>query len=149
MTAGVVIVGGGQAGFQVAASLRGDGYAGPIRLIGAESHRPTSGRRCPRGCCSARWTRERLLFRQPAFYAAQAIDLLLGETVTALDRPRGRSRPPAAESIPYDTLVLATGTRVRPLPVPGTELDGVVYLRTLDEFGGAGPADRPAHRGSS
>lgn len=136
MTAGVVIIGGGQAGFQVAASLRGDGFTGPIRLIGAESHVPYQRPPLSKGLLLGKMDRARLLFRQPAFYATQGIDLLLGETVTALD-PAARSVTTASgQPIPYDTLVLATGTRVRPLPVPGTELDGVVYLRTLDESEG-------------
>ena len=136
MAAGVVIVGGGQAGFQVAASLRGDGYTGPIRLIGAESHVPYQRPPLSKGLLLGKMDRTRLLFRQPAFYATQGIDLLLGETATALDPAARTVTTASGQPIPYDTLVLATGTRVRPLPVPGTELDGVVYLRTLDESEG-------------
>ena len=56
----------------------------------------------------------------------------LGDTVTAIDRGGRTVTTASGERIPYGVLVLATGTRVRPLPLPGTELDGVMYLRTLE-----------------
>ena len=133
MGAGVVIVGGGQAGFQVAASLRAGGYAKPIRIVSAEDHPPYQRPPLSKAFLLGKMERERLLFRQPAFYAAQAIELVLGETVVAVDRGAPTVVTAAGRRLPYDALVLATGTRVRPLPVPGGELDGVVYLRTLEE----------------
>ena len=133
MTESVVIVGGGQAGFQVAASLRAGGYAGAVRLIGTEPHPPYQRPPLSKALLLGKMERERLLFRQPAFYEAQAIELRLGETVTGLDRAARSVTVTNGEAVPYETLVLATGTRVRPLPVPGAELAGVVYLRTLDE----------------
>jgi 3-phenylpropionate/trans-cinnamate dioxygenase ferredoxin reductase subunit len=135
-TAGVVIVGGGQAGFQVAASLRALGHAGPIRLIGAESDPPYQRPPLSKAYLLGKMERERLLFRQPAFYAAQGIELLLGDAAIAIDRAARTVATATGRVVPYDTLVLATGTRVRPLPVPGTELAGVAYLRTLAESEG-------------
>jgi 3-phenylpropionate/trans-cinnamate dioxygenase ferredoxin reductase subunit len=135
VTAGVVIVGAGQAGFQVAASLRADGHAGPIRLIGAEAHPPYQRPPLSKGLLLGKMARERLLFRQPNFYDAQAVELQLGTTVTAIDRGGHAIMTASGERIPYDILVLATGTRIRPLPLPGTALDGVMYLRTLDHAG--------------
>ena len=132
MTAGVVIVGGGQAGLQVAASLRADGHAGPILLIGAESELPYQRPPLSKGLLLGTMQRDRLLFRQRPFYDAQAIELRLGEAVTAIHRVDRALATASGQRIPYDVLVLATGTRVRPLPLPGTELDGVMYLRTLE-----------------
>ena len=132
MTAGVVIVGAGQAGFQVAASLRAGGHTGSIQLIGTEAHPPYQRPPLSKGLLLGKMERERLLFRQPSFYGAQAISLRLGDTVTAIDRGNRTVTTAHGESIPYGVLVLATGTRVRPLPLPGTELDGVMYLRTLE-----------------
>ena len=133
MTAGVVIVGAGQAGFQVAASLRGEGHAGPILLLGAEDHPPYQRPPLSKGLLLGKMARDRLLFRQPDFYAGKAIDLRLGQTVAAIDRAGRTVTTAAGERIAYETLVLATGTRVRPLPAPGVELTGVAYLRTLEE----------------
>lgn len=133
MNGGVVIVGAGQAGFQVAASLRADGESGPIQLIGSESHPPYQRPPLSKAMLLGKMERERLLFRQPAFYAAQAIELRLDTTVTRIDRAQRTIETADGASLPYGTLVLATGTRVRPLPLPGTDLDGVMYLRTLGD----------------
>ncbi|MFO1049672.1 MAG: FAD-dependent oxidoreductase [Geminicoccaceae bacterium] len=135
MSDAIVIVGAGQAGFQVAASLRGEGFAGPIRLLGAEPHPPYQRPPLSKGLLLGKMEPERLLFRQPSFYATQAIDLDLGRPVAAIDRRERRVVDAAGVAEPYDRLVLATGTRVRPLAVPGVELDGVLYLRTLDHSG--------------
>ena len=135
MSDAIVIVGAGQAGFQVAASLRGEGFAGPIRLLGAESHPPYQRPPLSKGLLLGKMEPARLLFRQPSFYAAQAIDLDLGRPVAAVDRGARRVVDTAGVAEPYHRLVLATGTRVRPLAVPGVELDGVLYLRTLDHSG--------------
>jgi 3-phenylpropionate/trans-cinnamate dioxygenase ferredoxin reductase subunit len=133
MTAGVVIVGGGQAGFQVAASLRAGGYEAPVRLVGAEAWLPYQRPPLSKGLLLGKMARERLLFRQAAYYGTQGIELRLGETVTAVDPAARAVSTAVGTTLPYDALVLATGTRVRPLPVPGTELDGVLYLRTIDD----------------
>jgi 3-phenylpropionate/trans-cinnamate dioxygenase ferredoxin reductase subunit len=130
---GVVIVGGGQAGFQVAASLRAEGYQGSIRLVAAEVHPPYQRPPLSKALLLGKMDKSRLLFRQPAFYEAQGIELLLGERVAAVDPAARRVRTAGGRTLAYDALVLATGTRVRPLPVAGTELDGVVYLRTIEE----------------
>ncbi|MFO1066901.1 MAG: FAD-dependent oxidoreductase, partial [Geminicoccaceae bacterium] len=135
MSDSIVIVGAGQAGFQVAASLRGEGFAGLIRLLGAEPHPPYQRPPLSKGLLLGKMEPARLLFRQPSFYAAQAIELELGRPVAAIDRGARRVVDTAGVAEPYDRLVLATGTRVRPLVVPGVELDGVLYLRTLDHSG--------------
>ena len=98
MTAGVVIVGGGQAGFQVAASLRADGYGGSIRLIGAEDHPPYQRPPLSKGLLLGKMERERLLFRQPAFYASRRRSTC-GWADRDRDRPGGpcgRPPPPAS-----------------------------------------------------
>ncbi|MFL5336105.1 MAG: FAD-dependent oxidoreductase, partial [Geminicoccaceae bacterium] len=114
----MLIVGGGQAGFQVAASLRADGYDGPIRLIGAERHPPYQRPPLSKGVLLVKMDRARLLFRQPSYYPAQDIELVLGDAVTAIDRPTQTVTTVAGRALRYDRLVLATGTRVRPLTVP-------------------------------
>ena len=71
MTAGVVIVGAGQAGFQVAASLRAGGHTGSIQLIGTEAHPPYQRPPLSKGLLLGKMERERLLFRQPSFFATR------------------------------------------------------------------------------
>jgi 3-phenylpropionate/trans-cinnamate dioxygenase ferredoxin reductase subunit len=133
MASGVVIVGGGQAGFQAAASLRSGGYAEPIRIVGAEPHHPYQRPPLSKSLLLGKTDGPPLFYRQPAFYAAQAVDLLLSETVTAIDPAARRVELVGGSHLSFDALLLATGARVRTLPIEGAELDGVLYLRTLDE----------------
>ena len=95
MTAGVVIIGGGQAGFQVAASLRAGGHRGPIRLIGAEAWLPYQRPPLSKALLLGKMERERLLFRQESFYRTHGIELVLGETVTAIEPAARILLPPA------------------------------------------------------
>src|SRR3712207_7236752 len=83
MASGVVIVGGGQAGFQAAASLRSGGYAEPIRIVGTEPYHPYQRPPLSKSLLLGKSDGPPLFYRQPAFYAAQGIDLLLGERATA------------------------------------------------------------------
>jgi 3-phenylpropionate/trans-cinnamate dioxygenase ferredoxin reductase subunit len=128
MAHGVVIVGAGQAGFQLAASLRLNGYDGPVTLIGDEPHIPYQRPPLSKAFLSGKQDAHHLFLRPASFYSANRIDLLTGETVTAIDRVGRRVKLASGSSLPYETLVLAVGARIRELP-----LDGVCYLRTLDD----------------
>lgn len=133
MAAGTVIVGGGQAGFQAAASLRAGGYALPIRIVAEEPHPPYQRPPLSKSHLLGKTDGPPLFYRQPGFYAAQRIELVLGDAVVAVDRAARRVALASGSRLAYDHLVLATGARVRRLPVEGAEQDGVLYLRTLDE----------------
>jgi 3-phenylpropionate/trans-cinnamate dioxygenase ferredoxin reductase component len=131
---GVVIVGAGQAGFQIASSLRIAGFEGPIALIGDEPSLPYQRPPLSKGFMVGKQDIEGTALRPLAFYQSHRIDLVTGTKVTAIDRV-GRSVSLASgsgvpRSLHYDTLVLAVGARNRTLPVKGIELDGVCYLRT-------------------
>ncbi len=125
---GVVIAGTGQAGFQAAASLRQQGYVESITLIGDEPHIPYQRPPLSKEFVAGKQDVRHLFFRPESFYSTNRIDLLKGETVTGIERASRRVRLASGSSIPYDTLILATGARVRELPV-----SGVCYLRTLDD----------------
>ena len=128
---GVVIAGAGQGGFQVAASLRKEGYDGPVALVGDEPglpyQRPPLSKDYMTGAASA----EKVLLRPEAFYAKQAIELRPGERLERIDRTARRVELGSGRTLHYEHLVLALGARPRPLPVPGGELAGVHLLRTL------------------
>jgi 3-phenylpropionate/trans-cinnamate dioxygenase ferredoxin reductase component len=127
----VAIVGTGQAGFQAAASLRQDGFAGRIVLIGDEPVSPYQRPPLSKSYLAGDSGLDELWLRPETFYAKQEIDLVAGETVTAIDRAERRLRLASGGEVSWDHVVLATGARYRPLPVPGAELDGVLPLRTL------------------
>jgi len=127
----VVIVGGGQAGFQVAASLRGKKFAGPITIVGEEAVLPYQRPPLSKEYIKGEVQEHQVLLRPQEFYGSRSIDLRLDSRVTEIDRVQRSATTADGTRLPYDSLVLATGARVRPLPVPGAELAGVVYLRTL------------------
>jgi len=127
----VAVVGTGQAGFQAAASLRQDGFAGRIVLIGDEPVAPYQRPPLSKSYLARESGLDELWLRPETFYTQHQIDLLPGETVTAIDRTDRRLGLASGSKLSWDHLVLATGARFRPLAVPGAELDGVLPLRTL------------------
>jgi 3-phenylpropionate/trans-cinnamate dioxygenase ferredoxin reductase subunit len=133
VAAGTVIVGTGQAGFQTAASLRAEGYQEPITLIGEEPHIPYQRPPLSKGFALDQQDIESIELRPQKFYQDHRIDLLTGKNVTAMDRAAKQVTMESGGRIPYERLVLAVGARNRLLPVKGAELDGVLYLRSLDE----------------
>lgn len=128
-----VIVGAGQAGLQVAESLRRDGYAGELVMVGEEPwlpyQRPPLSKKFLQGETNA----ERLLFRPADFYAKQGVETRLGFAATHLDTTARQLTLADDAVIAYDGLVLATGARVRRLSLPGADDSRVCYLRGLDD----------------
>jgi len=127
----LVIVGGGQAASQAVQSLRLGHYAGAITLVSDETYAPYQRPPLSKKYLAGEVTRERLLLRPVAFYAEKGVTLELGRRATALDLARRRVRLDDDRELTYDRLLLATGSRVRKLDVPGTALPGVHYLRTI------------------
>jgi len=125
---GIVIVGGGHGGSQAAASLRSEGYDGPLTLVTRESDVPYQ--RPPLSKAFLKDPKHELLpLRPESFYVKQNIGLRLGTEVTAVDLRHGAVRLADGAAIPFDRVVLATGSRPRLPPIPGAELDGVMTLR--------------------
>lgn len=127
--ASVVIVGAGQAGFQVAASLRQEGYEGRITLIGDEPGLPYQRPPLSKAYLLGKIQANNLLFRPADFYTTQRIELL-HDQATAIDRQNRRVVLASGEAVNYDHLVLATGAHNRPLPVPGAGLAQVFGIKT-------------------
>lgn len=135
----VVIVGAGQAGYQVAASLRQDGHLGSIVLVGDEPGLPYQRPPLSKAYLLSKIEAGNLLFRPAEFFATQRIELR-HDRATAIDRQNRRLLLASGEALGYDHLVLATGAHNRPLPVPGADLDGIFGIKTRDD------ADRLAPR---
>lgn len=131
VASGVVIIGAGHAGVQLADSLRAEGYAGPLTLVGDEEHLPYQRPPLSKDFM-ADLTGEALPLRGESFYPGQSVDLVAGR-VASIDRADRRVRLAGGSELRYDRLVFATGARNRTLPVPGAELTGIHHLRTLDD----------------
>ncbi|KMO20016.1 NAD(P)/FAD-dependent oxidoreductase [Methylobacterium platani] len=130
---GIVVVGTGQAGFQLGASLRENGYAGPVTLVGDEAGLPYGRPPLSKAYMLGKTDAAGLALRPEAFFAEHRLTVRAGERAVAIDRAGRVLRLASGAGLPYDHLVLATGARNRPLPVPGADLPGVHQLRTLPE----------------
>ncbi|WP_010139379.1 NAD(P)/FAD-dependent oxidoreductase [Oceanicola sp. S124] len=128
-TGPLVIVGAGQGGFQAAMSLRQEGYAGPITLIGAEPGLPYQRPPLSKAYLKT-GEAEKLTLRPQAVFDAKGITLRMGTRVTAIDRA-ARQLCIGDERLDYETLILATGTRNLRPPLPGVER--ALDLRTLPD----------------
>jgi 3-phenylpropionate/trans-cinnamate dioxygenase ferredoxin reductase subunit len=129
----IAIIGAGQAGLQVAASLRELQHPGRVVLIGDEPHLPYQRPPLSKGYLLGEVDEAQLGLRPSAFFSKLQIELLTGRRALAIDRCRRIVGLDDDSVVEYDQLVLATGARNRPLRVPGTDLQNVFYLRTLDE----------------
>jgi 3-phenylpropionate/trans-cinnamate dioxygenase ferredoxin reductase component len=143
MAARVVILGAGQAGAQVAISLRQLGFAGDIVLLGDEPHPPYQRPPLSKGLLTGEMDVERTYIRQLAWYEKHAIELRLNARAERIERECQRLVLTGGEELAYNYLVLCTGTRARRLRLPGEQLQGVFYLRTLDESHAIRAAARP------
>lgn len=151
-TPGVVIVGAGQAGGECAMRIRRNGYAGPITLIGDETHAPYQRPPLSKAILDGSASPDSVLLLPAEAYREAGITLLTGRRVTAIDRaarmvvldaPHGTINGTAGDVLAYETLVLATGGQARRLRCPGAELDGVMTLRNLDDAARLRDALRP------
>jgi 3-phenylpropionate/trans-cinnamate dioxygenase ferredoxin reductase subunit len=128
--AGVVIVGAGHAGGTAAALLRQFDYPGKITLIGEEPIPPYQRPPLSKAWLKGEADAEALALKDDSFYPNENIDLVLSARATAIDRAAKVLRLADGRSFPYDQLILATGARARPLPLPGSDLAGVLFLRS-------------------
>ncbi|WP_315838202.1 NAD(P)/FAD-dependent oxidoreductase [Bradyrhizobium prioriisuperbiae] len=128
---GVVIIGGGQAAVQLAASLRENGYGERVTIAAAEAAPPYQRPPLSKAFLKGEVSSANLLLRADNFYTGNVIDLRLGDKATAIDRRGRKVQLASGRSLPYAHVVLATGSRNRRLDVPGSDLDGIFYLRSL------------------
>jgi 3-phenylpropionate/trans-cinnamate dioxygenase ferredoxin reductase component len=139
MTGGALIVGAGQAGVQLAVSLRDYGYRGSITVIGAEAQPPYQRPPLSKAFLNGTANLTSLELRTQAFYTERRIDVVSAERITQLHlspsgpRGRGNALTDRGRTLAFDHLALTVGARPRRLDLPGTDLDGVCYLRVVDD----------------
>ena len=131
MTETVIIVGAGHAAGQAAASLRQKGFDGTIVMIGDEPYVPYQRPPLSKAFLAGELDTERLYFKPAKFWPEHDIDMRLNTRVDSIDREGKSVSLSNGETLSYDKLLLCTGSRVRELPIPGHDLDGVHYLRSI------------------
>jgi len=129
--AGMVIIGAGHAAGHAAASLRQEKYTGSITLIGDEEHVPYQRPPLSKQYLAGEQGIERVYLRPEKFYADKDVELRLKTRATAIDREAKSVSLDDGSVVAYDKLLLATGSRPRTLDIPGTDLAGIFYLRTI------------------
>ena len=135
----VIVAGAGHAAGQLVASLKQKKYPGRITLIGDEPWYPYQRPPLSKKFLAGELPAERLYFKPASFYDDPNIEVLLGTRVLAVDRAGKAVEIENGDRLEYGTLVLATGSRVRRLPLAGSELAGVHYLRGIDDVNGLRP----------
>lgn len=129
----IVIVGAGQAGGQVAAGLRQQGCKAEIVLFGDEPHLPYQRPLLSKQYLSSEQEEGRIFLRPQKFYQDHEISLRIAQRIDEINPASKAVTTDQGEKIDYQDLILATGSRPRRLNIPGSELQGLHYLRTLDD----------------
>jgi hypothetical protein len=127
------IVGGGLAGATAAQTLRDEGFDGELVLLGDELHRPYERPPLSKEYLQGKSPRDKVFVHPEGWYAEHDVDLRLGVSATALDVQARRLLTSDGSSVQYDRLLIATGSTPRRIAMPGADLDGVLYLRRLDD----------------
>jgi 3-phenylpropionate/trans-cinnamate dioxygenase ferredoxin reductase subunit len=133
MLESVVIVGAGHAAGQLIISLAQDGYGGAITLVGDEPYPPYQRPPLSKKFLAGELELDRLYIKPASFYEKAGTQLRLGTRVDRIDRTAKAIALADGTSLPYSTLVLAIGSRPRRLALPGGGLQGVFYLRNIDD----------------
>jgi len=128
-----VIVGASLAGAKAAETLREEGFGGAVVLIGAEEEHPYERPPLSKGYLLGKDDRESIFPLADGWYAEHDVDLRRGVTVTSIDRAAHRVTLEDGQLVPYDRLLITTGASPRRLNIPGADLDGVRYLRTVGD----------------
>ncbi len=127
-----VIVGGGLAGAKAAETLRAEGFDGDVVLFCAEHDRPYERPPLSKGYLLGKAERDSAFVHPADWYPEHGVDLRTGVTVTAID-PGAHRVAYDGGTLSYDKLLLTTGAEPRRLDIPGAGLDGVLYLRRIED----------------
>lgn len=142
----LVIVGGGLAGARAAHGARDAGFDGRVVIVGEEDRLPYERPPLSKAVLRGEATPASAQVDTPELYRARDIEVVTGRAVTDLDTSSRRIGLDGGDGIEFTDAVLATGAEPRRLDIPGAELDGVHYLRSLDDSVRLGDAIRDAAR---
>lgn len=142
----VVIIGAGHAGGSVAGFLRQYGFEGEITLIGEEPYLPYQRPPLSKAWLKGAASLEDLYLRGETFYADQTVMVRLNTRCVSIDRNAKTVTIMSGDTIAYDYLILATGSKARPFAAKGVEHVPHHLLRTLDDAERLKAILAPGHR---
>jgi len=128
-----VIIGASLAGAKAAQTLREEGFAGRIVLVGDEAERPYERPPLSKGYLLGKEAKAKIYVHDAGWYDENSVELLLQRPVTRVDRAQREVHLGGGDRLPYSKVLLATGASPRRLGVPGADLDGVLYLRRVED----------------
>ena len=129
----LLIIGAGQSAIQCISTLKKEGYSGSITLVGEEEHLPYQRPPLSKGFLEDSLNKERLYFKKLEFFTENKVQLYLGLSAEKLEINNQKVYLSDNSVLEFDKLVFATGSRVRYLDFPGSELKSIFYLRDLDD----------------
>jgi 3-phenylpropionate/trans-cinnamate dioxygenase ferredoxin reductase subunit len=142
----IVVAGAGQAAAQLVDSLRREGFAGPLVVVGDEPFLPYQRPPLSKKFLAGELDLERLFIRPASFYQQTRAEMRTGVRVTAIDRGRKTVALSDGGELEYAKLALTLGSRVRKIRIPGSELEGVHYLRGIEDVHRLRAAAQPGKR---
>jgi 3-phenylpropionate/trans-cinnamate dioxygenase ferredoxin reductase subunit len=128
-----IIIGASLTGAKAAETLREEGFEGRIVLIGAEAERPYERPPLSKDLLTGEFDRSKAYVHEENWYDENNVDLRLGVRATGVDAGAHQVTLETGDTLHYDKLLLATGSVVKPLRVPGADGPNVRYLRTIEE----------------
>lgn len=133
MTDSIIIAGAGQAAAQAVVSLRDGGFTGAITVVGEEPYLPYQRPPLSKKYLAGEMELERLYLRPQEFYAGQNVTVLTGTRIESIDRDSQSVSIDDGRTLSYDWLIIATGSHLRRLRIPGSDAPEVYYLCTIDD----------------
>lgn len=128
-----IIVGASLAGAKAAEELRERGFDGRIVLIGSEPDRPYERPPLSKEFVRGEQERDKAFVHDQGYYDEHEIELRTRTTVTSVDTAHSKLTLEDGDVLDYDQLLLTTGAAPRRLDIPGAQLEGVHYLRTVED----------------
>ena len=129
----LVIVGAGQSAAQCVLTLKRNNFEKPIVVIGEEDHLPYQRPPLSKDYLSGDVGLDRIYMKTQDFYDQNNVTVKISTKVQSLDRKEKMIHLSKGVDLPYENLVLATGSRVRQLEVEGSGLKNINFLRSIND----------------
>jgi NADPH-dependent 2,4-dienoyl-CoA reductase/sulfur reductase-like enzyme len=132
-TTDYLIVGGGVAGGHAVYGIRKNDKIGNIIVINKEDHFPYDRPPLSKEYLAGKKEKREVFFRADSYYKRSKVEFIRGHSVNAIDTSLRKVRLDDGRELSYKSLLIATGGRVRKLELPGSDLEGIYYLRTIED----------------